>query len=164
MFKIESNASCFFLSHIFQSLGLFKHLMMMRRIINHFFTNQDGQSSSSDSFSRYRLMLPGMLLHVSLPVGPSWKKKSFQEMITVVTDFEHLYFPFYCIFCGGNASKSWVMAWTSFLEHTCDEYLQPKGTRKPFVFIDDFCVFRRHFSLSSNEFHRWSLIWNALWC
>ncbi len=72
-------------------------------------------------------------------------------MITVVTDFEHLLFPFYCIFCGGNASKSWVMVWTSFPEHTCDEYLQPKGTRKPFVFIGDFCVFRRHFSL----FFKW---------
>ena len=114
----------------------------MRRIMKNVFTFQDGHSSPPDSFSRCRLLL----LHVSLHV-----KKTFQEMITVVTDFEHLLFPFYCIFCGGNASKSWVMAWTSFPEHTCDEYLQPKGTRKPFVFIGDFCVFRRHFSL----FFKW---------
>ena len=144
----------------FRSLGLFKDLMDMRHLIKIISSNQDWQSSPSDSFWSCRLHL----LHAFSFTSPTLKKKAGWEKIKVVTDFDDLYFPFYCIFCSGDATKSWVMVWTRFLGTPVTSICNPKAQENDLVFICVFRAFQCHLSSSSNELLWSKWISNTFWC
>ena len=94
----------------------------------------------------------------------NFEKESCPEKIKVVTDFDDLYFPFYCIFRSDDATKSWVMVRTRSSGAPVTSICNPKAQKDDLVFICLFRAFRCHFSSSSNELLWSKWISNTFWC